>query len=178
MNLECTDNYPCTVAFRLGTPPASGYFTLTPQRRLPAITGKNVLIDGSTQTRLTGDTNPDGPEIFIDGSENEWEDAIVFDTPCGGELGFVAIGNFRNAAVTMRGSYGDVAAPCAGSFPGGAYVHNSYLGVDATGTKAAPNGRGVVIGQQMRGGTVSNNLISGNHRSGVWIGMASSPSVS
>src|ERR1051326_3604525 len=66
-NLSCTDEYPCKVAFRLGTPPASGYFTLKPVTALPKITGKNISIDGTTQTRLTGDTNPNGPEVFIHG---------------------------------------------------------------------------------------------------------------
>jgi hypothetical protein len=177
-NRECTSGDPCKIAFRLGTPPASGYFTLKPHRKLASITGKAVSIDGSTQTRLTGDTNPNGPEIFIDGSENAWEDAIVFAGPCGGEVGFVAIGNFRNAAVTMFGSTDDPVNACGGKYPaGGAYVHDSYLGVDPTGTNAAPNGRGVVISDKVFGGTVSHNLISGNRRSGVWIGMALQPSV-
>lgn len=176
-NLNCTDNYPCKIAFRLGTPPQSGYFTLKPHRTLPKITGKNVSIDGSTQTALTGDTNPNGPEVFIDGSENAWEDAIVFDGPCGGEVAFVSIGNFRNAAVSMFGADPGGTNPCAGEYPGGAFVHHSYLGLDPTGTTAAPNGRGVVISQKVYGGSVSNNIISGNHRSGVWIGMAHAPSV-
>ena len=162
VNVECTDDFPCLVAFRLDTPPAGGYFTLKPHRALPRITGKHVTIDGSTQTRLTGDTNPNGPEIFIDGSENAWEDAIVFDEEGSGEVASVAIGNFKNAAMTMFGP---------------AYVHDSYLGVDPTGTNAAPNGRGVVISARAYGGEVSNNVISGNRRSGVWIGMARQASV-
>jgi hypothetical protein len=175
-NLRCTDNFPCKIAFQLGTPPASGYFTLKPHRALPKITGKHVFIDGSTQTRLTGDTNPNGPEIFIDGSENAWEDAIVFDERCGGELAFVAIGNFKNAAVSMFGGPSGVTDPCGpGNFWAAPYVHDNYLGVDPTGTHAAPNGRGVVISEKIIGGSVDNNLISGNHRSGVWIGMAFQP---
>lgn len=177
-NDQCTSgDVPCKIAFRLGTPPESGYFTIKPHRALPRITGKYVVIDGSTQTQLTGITNPNGPVIFIDGSENAWEDAFVFAGPCGGEVSSVAIGNFRNAAVTMLGSKGDDPAPCSGNPPGGSFVHHSYLGVDPTGLNAAPNGRGVVISEQVRGGTVAFNLISGNHRSGVWIGMANTPAV-
>jgi hypothetical protein len=176
-NLSCTDNYPCKIAFRLGTPPQSGYFTLKPHRALPKITAKSLFIDGSTQTALSGDTNPNGPEIFIDGSENEWEDAVVFDEPCGGEIAFVSIGNFRNAAVSMFGADPGGTNPCAGEYPGAAYVHDSYLGVDPTGTTAAPNGRGVVISQKVYGGAVNHNIISGNHRSGVWIGMAHTSTV-
>lgn len=160
-NHDCASgSLPCKIAFRLGAPAASGYFTVKPHRALPPITGKYVFVDGSTQTQLTGDTNPNGPEVFIDGSENEWEDAIVFDGTS--EAGFVAIGNFRNAAVTMLGN---------------ASVHDCYLGVDPTGTHAAPNGRGVVISESASGATVTNNLISGNLRSGIWMGVAKGASI-
>lgn len=171
-NLLCTDPYPCKIAFRLGTPPDSGYFTIKPRRALPAVTGNNIFIDGSTQTTLTGDTNPNGPEIFIDGSGNESEDGIVFNSPCGGEIGSVAIGNFRNAAVTMKGEGDNAFAPCNDDrvVSYGASVDQSYLGVDPTGTTAAPNGRGVVISDRLGGGSVTNSLISGNRRSGIWMG--------
>jgi len=129
-NLNCTDEYPCKIAFRLGALPEPGYFTLRPERALPKITGKNVSIDGTTQTRLTGDTNANGPEVFIDGSNNAWEDAIVFDEPCAAELTGVAIGNFKNAAVTLNGAYGpSFAVPCA-SFSYSRTVHDNFLGVD------------------------------------------------
>jgi hypothetical protein len=170
-NLLCNDSYPCKIAFRLGAPPSSGYFTIKPRRALPAITGNNVFIDGATQTQLTGDTNPNGPEIFIDGGGNDSEDGIVFNSPCGGEVGSVAIGNFRNAAVTMKGEADSDFGPCNDQrLTYGASVVNSYLGVDPTGITAAPNGRGVVISELLVGGVVTSSLVSGNRRSGIWIG--------
>jgi parallel beta-helix repeat protein len=177
-NLECLDEYPCKIAFRLGTPPASGYFTLKPQRALPKITGKNISIDGTTQTQLTGDTNPNGPEIFIDGSNNAWEDALVIDQQCEAEIAGFAIGNFTNAAVTISGEAGAGQYPC--SFAPGRSVHDNYLGVDPTGTQPAPNGRGVVLNERLFPSVatkVVNNVISANRRSGIWIGRASGNSV-
>ncbi|HEY2829529.1 MAG TPA: right-handed parallel beta-helix repeat-containing protein [Thermoanaerobaculia bacterium] len=180
-NANCTDDYPCKIAFRLGTPPASGYFTLKPQRALPKITGKNVSIDGTTQTRLTGDTNPNGPEVFIDGSNSSWEDAIAIDEPCALEVAGLAIGNFTNAAVTIAGEIpADFLLPCQSSgFT--RTVHDNYLGVDPSGTQPAPNGRGVVINEHLflnLAAKITNNVISANHHSGVWIGRANGDSIS
>jgi len=173
-NLNCTDDYPCKIAFRLGTLPDAGYFTLRPERALPKITGKNVSVDGTTQTRLTGDTNANGPEVFIDGRNDVWEDAIVFDEPCEAELAGVAIGNFKNAAVTLNGTNTSTTGsiPCI-SVVYSRTVHDNFLGVDPSGTQAAPNGRGIVMNERMYSpSTISNNVISGNRRSGIWIGVA------
>ncbi|HEX3110852.1 MAG TPA: right-handed parallel beta-helix repeat-containing protein [Thermoanaerobaculia bacterium] len=179
-NLNCTDEYPCRVAFRLGTPPASGYFTLKPVNALPKITGKLISIDGTTQTRLTGDTNPDGPEVFIDGSDSTWEDALAVDEPCAADIAGLAIGNFKNAAVTVSGELtADNRLPCNSFLP--RTVHDNYLGVDPTGTQPAPNGRGVVINDRLFAAVatkVTNNVISANRRSGIWIGRAAGESIS
>ena len=180
-NLNCTDEYPCRVAFRLGTPPASGYFTLKPVTALPKITGTNISIDGTTQTRLTGDTNPNGPEVFIDGSDSTWEDALAVDQPCDFEIAGLAIGNFKNAAVTVSGELVDNRLPCNSVVFLPRTVHDNYLGVDPTGTQPAPNGRGVVINDRLFPAVatkVTNNVISANRRSGIWVGRAAGESIS
>ena len=180
-NLDCTDEYPCKVAFRLGTPPASGYFTLRPVNALPKITGKNVWIDGTTQTRFAGDTNPNGPEVFIDGRDSTSEDALVVDQPCGVDIAGLAIGNFSNAAVTVNGDLtpGNQ-LPCQ-SYVETRTIHDNYLGVDPSGTEPAPNGRGVVINDHLyvlAGTKVTNNVVSANNHSGIWIGRATGESIS
>ena len=180
-NLNCSDEYPCKVAFRLGTPPESGYFTLKPVIALPKITGKNISIDGTTQTRLTGDTNPNGPEVFIDGSDSTWEDALAVDQPCELEIAGLAIGNFKNAAVTVSGELAAGRLPCNSVAFLPRTVHDNYLGVDPTGTQPAPNGRGVVINDRLFAAVatkVTNNVISANRRSGIWIGRAAGESIS
>ena len=180
-NLNCTDEYPCKVAFRLGTVPEPGYFTLRPKRALAKITGRNISIDGTTQTRLTGDTNPNGPEVFIDGRDNAWEDAIAFDEPCALEVTGLAIGNFTNAAVTVGGEI-----PIGGTYPCSTFaltraVHDNYLGVDPSGVRPAPNGRGIVVDDRLFvviATKISNNVVSANRRSGIWIGRATGESIS
>ncbi len=161
-NLGCADQYPCKIGFRLSNPPAEGYFTIKPDQAFPKITVPVLTIDGSTQTRLTGDTNPNGPEIFIDGSAVDG-DGIVFDSTCTMELSSLAIGHFGQAAVFVLSTF---QRPCPGS---SGWIHDNYLGVDPTGLHAAPNGRGVVA-NDISYLVVEKNIISGNVRSGIWMG--------
>src|SRR5437763_404239 len=67
------DEVPCRVLFRIAEPvPEEGWFTIRPQTPLPPIgaDGESIslILDGTTQTAFSGDTNPRGPEIAIDGS--------------------------------------------------------------------------------------------------------------
>src|SRR4051812_4310875 len=61
---------PCSIVFNIPGPvPDSGYFTIKPLSPLPPITWYATSIFGGTQTLFTGDTNPFGPEVEIDGSQ-------------------------------------------------------------------------------------------------------------
>ena len=165
-NANCRDGYPCKIGFRIGgNVPAEGYFTIKPAQALPKITALTLLIDGTTQTRFTGDTNPNGPEIFIDGSAVDG-DGFVFDSPCAFDVGSLAIGNFGQAAILTLGTFKHSCPPPTGV---GKVIHDNYLGVDPTGVHAAPNGRGVVA-NDVAFLTIENNVISGNRRSGIWMG--------
>ena len=44
-------------------------FTIQPLSALSPLTDANTTIDGATQTAFTGDTNPSGPEVVLDGSQ-------------------------------------------------------------------------------------------------------------
>jgi uncharacterized protein DUF11 len=174
-NASCRDDYPCKIAFRIENPPPGGYVTLKPARALPKISASPLSIDGTTQTRFEGDTNVDGPELFIDGSASGGEDGFVIDNPCAFEIRSLAIGNFSNAAITLNSPANAFSAfPCNTSdlnFPRS--VSDNYLGVDPTGVHAAPNGRAIVFNESTFAGTdIRNNVISANRRSGIWLGRA------
>ena len=47
---------------------ATGTWTIQPTSVLPHLSHDDLTLDGSSQTRFAGDTNPDGPEIVLDGS--------------------------------------------------------------------------------------------------------------
>src|SRR6266542_2301890 len=90
-NAACTDAFPCKVAFRI---PASGVITIAPESPLPRITGTSIAIDGTTQTRMFGDTNPKGPEIFVDGSLLREGNGFEITTECGAVISGMTISNF------------------------------------------------------------------------------------
>jgi len=56
-------------------------------------------------------------------------------------------------------------------------VHDNYLGVDPTGLQALPNGRGIVANDTQYL-SITNNIISGNRRSGIWMGRTPYASIS
>jgi hypothetical protein len=154
-NARCTDGFPCKVAFRLGATTDSGYHTISLNSALPTITTDSLAIDGTTQTRMFGDTNPDGPDIFIDGSHVKSGDGFTF-TSCTTGVSSLAIGNFPDAAVRL------LHADC-----GTTTISGNFIGVDPTGLRAAPNERGIVVDQ--RTVAITNNVISANRRSGIFL---------
>jgi hypothetical protein len=155
-NARCTDNFPCKVAFRLRDATDTGYHTISLNGALPSITTSSLTIDGTTQTRTIGDTNPNGPEVYVDGSRVKSGDGFSF-AACTSTVRGLAIGNFPDAGVRLQQA--DCAVPTQ-------IVGNS-VGVDPTGLHAAPNERGIVVDRRVA--TIAQNLISGNRRSGIFL---------
>jgi hypothetical protein len=155
-NAGCTDGFPCEIAFRLGMPDENGVYTIVPKSPLPIITGHALRVDGTTQARgPSGDTNPNGPEVFIDGSSAGRGDGIALGT-CDIEVRGLAIGNFAGTGIHLLHS------DC-----GRNAIDGNYLGVQPDGVHAAPNERGIVVDQAIA--DIYRNLISGNRRSGVFL---------
>jgi hypothetical protein len=119
-------------------------------------------IDGTTQAGYFGDTNPDGPEIEIDGSATAG-DGLRLPGRCGITVAGLALNGFRGSAVLVYD------APQACLVDGGpATVQDNYIGTDPTGTQAKPNERGV-FSLSLHGVSVFRNVISGNTRSAVYM---------
>src|SRR5690242_3818258 len=58
-----------TIAFQIpAAMAAGGVFTLQPATPFPPVTGEQTLVDGATQTSFTGNTNPGGPEVVLNGA--------------------------------------------------------------------------------------------------------------
>jgi uncharacterized repeat protein (TIGR01451 family) len=158
-NADCTGHPKpqCKIVFDIaGEGP---YRTIRPESPLPAVSGV-VLIDGSTQTRRHGDTNPFGPEIELNGSL------------LSAGNGLEATGNFFGLAGVVVNGFPDNGLVFGKGFSRS--VTGSYIGTDVTGRAAIPNGgRGIVadLGTEY-GSTLSlrDNVISGNRRAGVVIG--------
>ena len=151
----------CTIGFRI--PGEGAWQTIHLQSPLPPLP-KASTIDGETQTKALGDTNPYGPEIELDGSA--LTDGNGLDMNCGTVRG-LAINGFPSNGLLLRGD-------CP---PYIALVERNYVGTDPTGTIARPNVRGVWVDSTSSFGlsyqywwTVRDNVISGNQYSGLFIG--------
>lgn len=154
---------PCTINFTIrGTPnDPSGAHRISLLTELPAVQ-QSTQVDASSQTGF-GDTNPNGPEIILDGALTPaGTRGLVFSNP--------GTSN-RARAMVIQGF------PSHGlEFNGGAFtVEQMYIGTNAAATAAVPNGGdGIRVTAGAAGvpsliGNFGSNVISGNGGSGVTI---------
>ncbi len=137
--LRIEGSYPAVIEFNIPiTDPdyqdpllgGTGAFHINLASRLPALTRGRVTIDGWSQTASTGDTNPLGPEIVINGA------GIGFD-PAGIGEGDAGI-TLASSENVIRGlNIQDV--PHYGIWIDGGdmnVIQGNYLGTDETGSEA------------------------------------------
>lgn len=158
---------PHTIAFAIptGDPGFDGStFAIQPLSELPVVR-RATTVDGTTQTGFTGDTNPFGPEIVLDGAlqgsgSGLWldDDNVVRSLVVSGFPGTGIIMSWNNSL--------DLHAD-------GNRVEDCYLGTDATGSVAVPNSAGISLHGfasptvQSTGNVFAGNLISGNTGDGI-----------
>ena len=163
-NVTCGGAAPCKIAFEIAGPvPPEGWFTIVPDSPLPALTYPSVSIDGTTQTAFSGDTNPKGPEVAIDGRRAHR--GLEIFSVCEAVVRGLALGNFdENQALWFASD-----ARCFDDrwTSGRRAVENNHIGVDPAGN-AWPNLRGLRLDRAL-GVTVRENVISSNTASGVWL---------
>ncbi|MBN1351359.1 T9SS type A sorting domain-containing protein [candidate division KSB1 bacterium] len=145
---------------------SSGVWIIRPDSALPAIVDDSTNIDATTQSDFIGsDTNPEGPEIQLDGSNaGENADGLLISSSFNMVKGLV-ITNFIHNGILIP----EPATRCN-------VVSGNYIGTDATGKIAQGNGfSGVLIYGGSRkntiGGTTAadRNILSGNGWSGAEI---------
>jgi Right handed beta helix region len=161
INRDCTaDSDPCSVIFNIDGPlPAEGYFTIRLQKALPEIVASNVSFDGRSEARYLGVANSAGPEVLLDGSEVTAGHGVA-SRGTTLDVRDLAVGGFPENGINF-----DVGSPTGAGL---LTLRRVYLGVDATGLAALPNGyRGV----QVSGGEIiiRDSILSANHRSGAWL---------
>lgn len=158
VNAGCAPTDRCTITF-------AGPMTIEPQSPLPAIEACAVIIDGGI----------DGPSfdvprpVVLSGGKLAFGNGLELRPRC--TLGTIeqhtwvsglAIGSFPENGIV-------IAVP-----PDAIAVNNvvifNFIGTDATGTIARPNGlRGIAIETARSDAEISQNVISGNARSGIAI---------
>ena len=161
---------PTTVVFNIPTSDpgfANNVFTIKPTYLLVA-PGAGTTIDGTTQTAFTGNTNPSGPEVVLDGSQITVQNL------------FAAGLDLREANCVVKnlviGSFNQQGILIEGTAATGNVISGCYIGTNATGTSAMPNtfpGIEIVTGANANtvGGTTAaaRNVISGNAHIGLSI---------
>ena len=151
---------PSTIVFNIpaSDPNFNGqWFTIAPLSTLPALTAGGTTIDGSTQTAFTGNTNPAGPEIFLDGRSQTAGNGLALRSSSNVVEDLTVSG--------FPGAPGPAIVVAAGD---GNIVRGDYVGTDPTGTVAVPN-RSIGIDvngadDTVIGGTApgDGNVVSGN----------------
>ena len=166
-NRECPrDQVTCEALFHLPPPvPAEGWYSIRPRTPLPPITA-GLIIDATTQTGITGDTNPLGPEVELNGSALAIGNGVFIHTMQVSGVRGLAINRFPENGIMID------------QFDGAGYglqrvIADCYVGTDPTGRVAAPNAlRGIAIVIDPRYGAgvnVFDDVISGNGRSGIYV---------
>jgi hypothetical protein len=177
-NTECSALLPCQIVFNVPSHElTNGVATIRVATPLPSISAPYIDIDGSSQTAFGGDTNARGPEVELSGAALHAGDGLFFltDDRCTPAFGpsasvnGIVINGFPGSAILAL-----PAQRCAFGSP--LAVRDSYLGTDATGSRAIANERGIIAGAVRV--AITGNVISGNRRSGLFINDTFAGSVS
>ena len=144
-----------------------GIWLIAPQSPLPSITAAGLIINGFSQGEFIGeDTNPNGPEIWLNGElAGQYADGLRitsgFIDICG-----LTISNFQKIGIAMYDVDGGRIAGC-------------YVGVDFGANGPAANGYGIWLGDNTRNIVIAphdtfKNVISGNTNGGIFVSDTSS----
>ena len=143
-----------------------GVWIIAPQGDLPTIT-ESLFIDGFSQKEFIGvDSNPFGPEIWLNG-ELAGQYANGLRSIAGGtEIVGLIISNFQNVGLGMYGVDGGRISGC-------------YVGVDFAANGPAANGYGIWLGNRSKHIMIApqdtfKNVISGNTNGGIFVSDTSS----
>ena len=141
-----------SIAFALG---GTGVRTIAVPTALPTVTD-TVIIDATTQSGYAG-----SPVVEIDGTGLlVAANGLIFLNHTGSSVRGLGVGGFKAAGVRLDGGGSHVLAA-------------NYIGADANGTVAIPNGVGVLVLNNSSTNTIGGvtaaevNVISGNLKAGV-----------
>lgn len=160
------DTQSCVIGFAIAEPlPPSGWFTIRPLTPLPAITARNVSVEG-----------PPGrpPAVEMSGEHLTGYTAVIeLRDNCTAAVRSLAIDGSSGPGVLLSGVR--TVGRCTALTnvqpdlrPDFVELTNDYIGVDPA-LNRAPNERGIVDGSGTLTASIVNNVISGNRRSGIFL---------
>jgi hypothetical protein len=162
--LDAAKPGPDDIVFNLPGSGTAGEYVIQPLSVLPNIpTGTRIL--GETQRSFGGDTNPDGPEIAIDGSmAGDFVTGLRIFNGNSCLIRELSIRKFRNIGISIGAGAGNNVEGC-------------YVGTDGKGKSAGVGNEFAGMAIQGDGNTVggssaaARNIVSGNQR-GIVVGGA------
>ena len=136
-----------------------GVWLISPSVSLPHILDSNLIVDGTSQRLFIGeDTNPDGPELVIDGNNNV--NRCLEVNRRGIEIYELTIKNFNFQGIFINSTEDCIISGC--------YIGTNYNGMESAGMNA---GIGVINSSNILIGPSpflnKANLISGNRYYGI-----------
>jgi len=138
---------------------ANGVFTIKPSSGLSYFTSNDITIDGTSQTAATGDSNPNGPEVFIDGSGAGNSIGLVFYQGTNQTIKGIGVTNFAYTGIYYYYTDGGKVLGCvSGMNPAGNdSAHNGWDGI------TVDHCTNMTIGGPAK---ADRNIISGNNQNG------------
>jgi hypothetical protein len=137
-----------------------GVWTIQPASEFDNMIGDSTFIDGKSQSTNQGDTNPQGPEIEIDGTNVEGSGIIIEGSS--NKISGLIINRFSDYGVIIFSSEAT-----------GNIIAGNYIGTDATGEISLGNELGgILISGYAEGNIIGGlspserNIISGSSHSG------------
>ena len=144
---------------------SKGVWEIKPDSSLPTILDTTLVIDGTSQRKFIGeDTNINGPEIVINGSNAKGYAYCLMTQAIGTEIYELTINNFTAAGISFFLHSSGVVSGC-------------YIGTDYTGMVSAGNENGIQIFDCDKNNVLvgpssyldKHNIISGNKQYGIYI---------
>jgi len=149
-NAQCTDIYPCMIAFRIPSGATSTH-TISLQSPLAKIAAQSLFIDGTTQNSYYA-----GTSIVLDGASMSEGNAIDIAQLCNGTVRALDIRHFSGIAISFAQLPG-----CATPFSILTIANNTL----------ADNGRGIVAAAPA---SISDNTIERSTRSAIFLSIGKS----
>jgi hypothetical protein len=159
-------NGPHTIGFNipdtdLNYNPETGVWTIAPETTYDYIIKSNILIDGTTQTTNQGNTNPNGPEIYLNGSSQAVN--FCFFVVNASDVfikGFIISGFMYGIQMTGSSSVNNSITGCyIGTNHDASLADGNYIGIEII-SGANFNDIGGIMPEE-------HNIISGNEHIGI-----------
>ncbi len=141
---------------------SKGIWIIKPESRMPVIYDSNLVIDGTSQRSFIGeDTNPDGPEIILNGSAGVNRGLELTNGSNGTEIYEITINSFNYSGISFNRSKRCIVSGC-------------YIGTNYSGMKSAGMNAGIYIFNKSNNIHIGPssyldkpNVISGNRYYGI-----------